>query len=404
MEAVLRKRVRVLKVPDEHWLIKELGEAAIPAAERLYAKQSICVLLEGLQPKMAYSLQTEFCIVGGLALVGKKGEEANLFLMGTEEQFEQATKRGDCPEDMTAVFEAVKNAMKREFALHHPDGIIRFGTRPLIMGVVNVTPDSFYDGGRFNLLESAVARGMEMAEAGADIIDVGGESTRPGAEPVPEDEEKRRVCRVIEALASRLPKNVLISVDTYKVGVAEAAIHAGARMINDIFGLRRDPALAELAAHHKIPLLLMHIKGEPRTMQKNPSYDNLMGEITDSLRWSIRVARSHGVRRESLIIDPGIGFGKRWEDNLKILNRLVQLRTFGLPVLVGVSRKSFIGAVLDEPDPGNRLFGTLGACVAAFFRGADGFRVHDPKEVRETLLLASAIRSENINVAYQTSH
>ncbi|RKY16267.1 MAG: dihydropteroate synthase, partial [Planctomycetota bacterium] len=190
-----------------------------------------------------------------------------------------------------------------------------------------------------------------------------------------------------------------ISVDTYKVDVAEAAVSAGARMINDIYGLRREPALAELAAHHNLPLVLMHIRGQPRTMQKNPRYDNLMGEIVDSLRRSVATALRLGVAPEALIIDPGIGFGKSWEDNLRILNRLVQLKTFGLPVLVGVSRKSFIGAVLGKESPKERLYGTLGASAAALVAGASAFRVHDPQEVRETLLVAAAVKQENTNVA-----
>jgi len=396
VEAVLKKRVRVLKTEENRGLPDELRKAGLP--EEILKTQHALILLE-TDPKTAERISELFGSLGGMAQIGKKGENGvALLLGGTKRQFEQLAK-GSGLEEADAALEAVRNASKEEFSVPYPGGYLRFGRRPLVMGVLNVTPDSFFDGGRYSDFDSALKRGMELAEAGADIIDVGGESTRPGSEPVDVEEEKRRVVGVIEALVARLPEDVVVSVDTYKKEVAEAAINAGARMINDIYGLKKEPALAELAAQKGVPLLLMHIKGEPKTMQQNPTYKNLMAEIVDSLRDSIQTALQRGVSKDALIIDPGIGFGKSWDDNLKILNRLVQLRTFGLPVMVGVSRKSFIGGVLDEPDPEKRLFGTVGACAAALLRGACAFRVHDPNEVRQALLVAAAIRSENLHVA-----
>jgi len=382
----------------------ELGKAGFETPDTVCGHlMRTTVLLERVPLRTARLLQVAFCALDGSAFINAASEgSASILLSGKNEQFKRLAERlkgsagGEAAE---AAYLAAQNAQKTEFSVPYPGGALRFGRRPLIMGVLNVTPDSFYDGGRYALVEDAIRRGMDLAEAGADVIDVGGESTRPGADALSAEEEKRRILRVIEELAKRLPENIPISVDTYKVDVAEAAVSAGARMINDIYGLKKEPALAELAAHHRLPLVLMHIKGEPRTMQKNPRYDNLMGEIVDSLRRSVATALRFGVAPETVIIDPGIGFGKSWEDNLRILNRLVQLKTFGLPILVGVSRKSFIGAVLGKETPDERLYGTLGACAAALLAGASAFRVHDPYEVRETLLVAAAIKQEKINVA-----
>ncbi|MDZ7263523.1 MAG: dihydropteroate synthase [candidate division KSB1 bacterium] len=263
-----------------------------------------------------------------------------------------------------------------------------FSRRTYIMGILNVTPDSFSDGGAFYDPDRAVAHGLQMAADGADIIDIGAESTRPGAEPVSEAEELRRLLPVVEELVHKV--NVPISIDTYKSGVAAAALKAGATMINDISGLRFDPLLKEVAAEYQVPVIIMHIKGEPRHMQQNPHYDDLMGEIVQYLEESIQLALQAGIDRSKLIIDPGIGFGKRLEDNYEILRRLGEFKRLGCPILVGPSRKSFIGKVLNLP-PDQRLEGTLAAVTAAILQGADIVRVHDVKQVRRACWIADII-------------
>jgi dihydropteroate synthase len=260
--------------------------------------------------------------------------------------------------------------------------------KPVLMGVLNVTPDSFSDGGRFFGHDEALKRLEEIQAEGADIIDVGGESTRPGASPVSEEEELRRVMPAIQAAVGRL--DLPVSIDTTKSGVARAALDAGAEVINDISGLRYDAGLAELAASAGAGLVLMHIRGEPRTMQREVHYDDLMGEIVGELRESTERALAAGCRAEQLVVDPGIGFGKTAEHNLAIINELGRLAGLGYPVLIGPSRKSFIGKTLGL-EVGERLEATIAACVVALLRGARIFRVHDVIEARRALDMAEAI-------------
>lgn len=263
--------------------------------------------------------------------------------------------------------------------------------RTLIMGVLNVTPDSFSDGGEFLDAEKAIERAIQMVEEGADIIDIGGESSRPGADPVSESEELRRVLPVITALKDVI--NVPLSIDTFKASVAEKALDAGVQMINDISGLRGDGDMAKLAAERKVYTIIMHMKGTPKTMQANPSYDNLMIELVQYFEERIAFAFSAGITRKKIILDPGIGFGKRVEDNFVILNELQTLVDLGYPVLVGPSRKSFIGLTLDLPE-NDRLEGTSATITAAVLNGAKIVRVHDVKEMRRVVLISDAIRLE----------
>jgi dihydropteroate synthase len=256
------------------------------------------------------------------------------------------------------------------------------------MGVLNVTPDSFSDGGRFFGHDEALRRLEEMQAEGADIVDVGGESTRPGSGPVSEQEELRRVLPAIEAAVARL--GLPVSIDTTKSGVARAALDAGAEIINDISGLRFDAELAELAAASGAGLVLMHIRGKPRTMQRDIHYDDLMGEIVGELSESTERALSAGCRREQLVVDPGIGFGKTAEHNLAIINELGRVGELGYPVLIGPSRKSFMGKTLGL-EVGERLEATIAACVVGLLRGARIFRVHDILEARRALDMAEAI-------------
>ena len=280
------------------------------------------------------------------------------------------------------------NGTRKRFELRCRSGDLQLGERTLVMGVLNITPDSFSDGGLFLEPTQAIEHGLLMAEQGADIIDVGGESSRPGADAVPLDEELRRVIPVIAGLASRL--EIPISVDTYKAQVAEQAIEAGAQIINDISGLGFDPRMPAVAARFDTPLIVMHIKGNPRTMQQAPHYDNVMGEIIAALREEIERAEQHGVDPHQVIVDPGIGFGKRVQDNLSILNRLDELAVLERPILIGTSRKSFIGAVLNQTVD-QRAIGTLATVAVSVLKGAHIVRVHDVPAIRQTAAMVDAI-------------
>lgn len=260
--------------------------------------------------------------------------------------------------------------------------------RPLLVGVLNLTPDSFSDGGSYPDTGAALARAEEMIESGADLIDVGGESTRPGAPSIGASEEWRRIGAVVEGLAVR---GIPSSVDTTKAEVAARAADGGAAVLNDISGLRVDPELADVAARTGMGLIVMHMRGTPRTMQQDVEYDDLLGEVSRSLRQSIEIAHSRGCDSSQIVIDPGIGFGKSAEGNLELIAGLGRLLELGRPILVGPSRKSFIGRVLNVP-VGERLEGTVAACVCALERGARLFRVHDVLSVRRALDLAWAVR------------
>ncbi len=259
------------------------------------------------------------------------------------------------------------------------------------MGILNVTPDSFSDGGQYVSVEKAVSRATEMLSEGASIIDVGGESTRPGAEPVSAEDEHDRVVPVIDALADRFPE-ALLSVDTYKPAVARAALAAGAHIVNDVTGLRHHPEMAQAAADWDAPLVLMHSVGEPGDLTQPRHYDDVTAEVRDALAQSIMTAEQAGV--EQIVIDPGFGFGKSNEENLRLLNDVDELLTLNRPVMVGVSRKSTIGATLGTPDApapvDERLFGSLGATAVAVMRGATLVRTHDVASTVEMLKVLGA--------------
>lgn len=257
------------------------------------------------------------------------------------------------------------------------------------MGVLNITPDSFSDGGQFNNVDTAVDRAKALVTAGADIIDIGGQSTRPGAEQISLDEELNRVIPVLTAI--RKVTDLVISVDTTRSEVAKAAIDAGGDIINDISGGTYDPEIFKVASEAQAPIILMHIRGTPATMQQLTDYDDVVAEIISFLNQQIEIAVNTGINRNQIIIDPGIGFAKNYEQNLEIFRRLKQLRQLNCPILIGPSRKSFIGRILNQPDPKGRLMGTAAACSAAIFQGADIVRVHDVKEIRDVCLVTDAI-------------
>ncbi len=262
-----------------------------------------------------------------------------------------------------------------------------FGERTYLMAILNVTPDSFSDGGRYYDTTKAVDRGLAMVDEGADFIDVGGESTRPGAESVSIEEELRRVIPVIKQLVQET--TIPVSIDTYKSEVAEQAFDAGATVVNDISGLHFDAHLADTIAKYHASVVLMHIKGSPQTMQEHPQYTDVMEEICSYLQESIHHAERKGI--DQIIIDPGIGFGKNLSHNLEIFRRLGELQRFGYPVLVGPSRKSFIGMILDVPID-ERLEGTAAAAAAAIMNGANIVRVHDVKEMKRVFKVIDAIK------------
>ena len=268
---------------------------------------------------------------------------------------------------------------------------LEFGKRTYVMGILNITPDSFSDGGRYFAQTDAVLHAFQMLKDGADIIDIGGESTRPGAEQVSAEEEMKRVVPVVAKL--RQKTNVPVSVDTYKSQVAEEAIKAGANIVNDITGLHFDPKMADIVAQNNASVVIMHIKGTPKDMQKDPHYDDVVGEVYHYLLKAVEDARAKGIKQ--IMIDPGIGFGKTAEHNLELLNRLSEFRGIGVPLLVGVSRKSFIGKILDTPVE-SRLEGTAAAVAASILNGADIVRVHDVREMRRVALVADAIRRRRI--------
>jgi dihydropteroate synthase len=261
--------------------------------------------------------------------------------------------------------------------------------RPRIMGILNVTPDSFSDGGAYQSLDRALMRARQMAYEGADLIDVGGESTRPGAGAVSVQEELDRVLPVLEALAGEI--GIPLSIDTNKSEVARAAVAAGAEFVNDISGLMFDPAMAAAVAESGAGLFVMHTRGRPERMQLDTRYADLLGEVLGSLRKSLRIAMSAGVAEDKIAIDPGIGFGKDLDGNLELLRRLAELTGLGRPILLGTSRKSFIGRILGQDDPRQRLAGSLATVALGVAGGASIFRVHDVASSREAALTAWAV-------------
>ncbi|MCX8050005.1 MAG: dihydropteroate synthase [Methylohalobius sp.] len=262
----------------------------------------------------------------------------------------------------------------------------------MLMGILNVTPDSFSDGGKYLHVQAAVTHGLKLAQEGAEIIDVGGESTRPGAERVVATEQIRRVIPVVKALADALPLGHFISIDTTLAAVAEAALEAGAALINDVSAGRDDPQMFQLAAHHQVPIALMHMQGTPKTMQDNPCYQDVVAEVLAFLQSRVEAAQRAGILREHILIDPGIGFGKRRIDNLKLLAHLDRFVSIGLPVILGTSRKRFMGQVLEEADPTQLVPATVATTAIGVMAGVRIVRVHDVRENRQALEVAWAIR------------
>jgi dihydropteroate synthase len=283
-----------------------------------------------------------------------------------------------------------------QFQLRLPTRILALGKRTLVMGVLNVTPDSFSDGGLFSKVGAAVAHALAMEAAGADIIDVGGESTRPGSLGVSKETELKRVLPVIERLRGKI--RIPISVDTSKSEVAEAAAGAGAEIVNDVTALRNDPRIAEVARRRKLALILMHMRGKPRTMQKEPFARDVLRDVAKGLRSAVLAARRAGVAKSQIVLDPGIGFGKSFEQNCELLARLPELARLGYPLLVGTSRKSFIGKALEKSElradaRTDRIWGTAATVAASILQGSHIVRVHDVAEMAQVARVSDALAS-----------
>ncbi|MFH1282592.1 MAG: dihydropteroate synthase [bacterium] len=290
---------------------------------------------------------------------------------------------------------------QREFKVGKKNFIL--SKKTVIFGILNITPDSFYDGGRYFKSEKAFERVKTLINEGADIIDVGGESTRPGAQVISVEEELRRVLPVVESVKSR--NDVPVSVDTYKAGVAMRCLKKGAAMINDVSALRFDKEMVHVVKDFNVPIVLMHMKGHPRTMQKAPFYKDCISEIYSFFEQRIEYALKNGIAPKKIILDPGIGFGKRLEDNLEILKRINEFKSLGFPMLVGSSRKTFIGKILENnkkitsnlSSPFHRLEGTIASCLWVVGQGVEMLRVHDPGEISKAVAVYKAIKNQRIN-------
>jgi dihydropteroate synthase len=289
---------------------------------------------------------------------------------------------------VTAIGRCVRQRFVERFALPWRGGVLELGGRPRVMGIVNVTPDSFSDGGSFHDPDKAIEHALELERAGADLIDVGAESTRPGAHPVAHEEEIRRIAPVIKALAQRL--RIPLSIDTTKAVVADAMIELGAAMVNDVSGLDADPAMADVVARRRALVVVNHMRGTPRTMQQAPRYDDVVADVVGELRARMDRARRAGIAEDRIVLDPGIGFGKRAEDNLELLARVGELKSLGRPLLVGCSRKSFLGRVTGKPTD-RREAATAATTALAHERGVHIVRVHDVDDAVDVLKVLDAI-------------
>lgn len=365
------------------------------------------VALEGIRGPVAHILKEAFLSHGGDAVVDRdlitgKVAHTRVMLCGTRKQFQRVivalVEQGFGCDTLAKEIEAAIRHYDSPALVPEPENapdarlarvFSAIGERTLVMGILNVTPDSFSDGGLFIDKETAVRHALEMVEQGADIIDIGGQSTRPGSEPVPVEEEIDRVVPVVREVAERL--DVPVSVDTYVAEVASAALDSGALMVNDISAGSFDQDMPELIAERQCPAILMHIKGTPRDMQSNPHYDDLMGEICGFLRERVRAVVEAGADEKKLMIDPGFGFGKTVEHNLETLRRLGELRSLGRPVVVGTSRKSTLGKVLGDLPVEERLEGTAATVALSIAGGADIVRVHDVKEMARVARMADAV-------------
>ena len=398
----MKSNARVVIINDLSRAREELKGIGVDSyGIRLMAPKalSFAVKLEKIRPQAANILKQEALSLGAEAATSRgvidlKRKRSDVLLLGTKKQYRllvEKLKRQ--PFGLAEIAEELRNLLtnfkRKRWEIECAKYTLRLGGKTLIMGILNVTPDSFANGGRYDRIDSALLQAERMAEGGADIIDVGGESTRPGARPVPLKEEIKRTIPVIKRLAKRI--NLPISIDTCKSRVAREALDSGASLVNDISALRVDKGMAGVVSRYKVPLVLMHMQGKPRNMQKNPQYKDVVGDIISFLRKRIEFAKEEKIDEERIIIDPGIGFGKTTEHNLQIFNRFSEFKSLGRPILVGPSRKSVIGNVLNLPVE-ERLEGTAAAVAASILNGADIIRVHDVREMKRVVDMTDAIR------------
>lgn len=358
--------------------------------------------VEGLSAAQANVVKQDMLSIGGEAAVARGAASCTIkttdaIISGTLKQFNSLIQKLQyqsfgLPKVARSLSEALENMVKSRFSIKTGSREWIIGERTLVMGVLNVTPDSFSDGGLFLDRDKAVERALEMVEQGSDWIDIGGESSRPGAEPVSAEEEIRRVVPVIELIAK---KGITVSIDTTKSKVAKAALDAGAEIVNDISAMSMDSDMASLCAESKCPVILMHMRGTPKTMQSNIGYNDLISEVYDYLLSRVEYAESSGIKANNIIIDPGLGFGKSREGNFEIIKSLSEFKSLGKPILIGASRKSFIGKTLGA-DLDARVTGTVAASVIAIHNGAGIIRVHDVVEARLSADMADAIRSSSL--------
>ena len=395
---------------DDTTLTTELERvgAQVPGQQIMWRKASFLpIRLEGLTCVGANVLKQEMLARGGDCAVHRDcltldREETSVLLIGTRPQYEdlreklreQAFGLPEVGEQLETMLESLDVHLE---PLQLGRYTLPIGKRTLVMGIMNVTPDSFSGDSLGDDVEAAIAQARRMKAEGADILDIGGQSTRPGSDPVPVEEELQRVLPVVQRLVGPDGVNLPISIDTSRARVADDALKAGAHIINDITGLRDEPEIARVAAKHKAALALMHIKGTPRDMQQNPHYDDLLAEVIAYLRSGIERATSAGVPRSRIWVDPGIGFGKTIDHNLELLRRLAELESLGCAILVGTSRKSFIGRILagarggELPPPAERVIGTGATVAVSIANGASIVRVHDVSHAVEVARIADAI-------------
>lgn len=397
MDAFPARRLQIITHADAERELLRIGVDPVGIVSMAPKMLSHCIHLSGLQCRQANILKQEMLALGGEAAVARGTvacsiDSTDVILIGTEKQLTKLCgKLAPQPFGLPVLAGELSAVLSRSATAPHvwrTSGRDLALTRPLIMGILNVTPDSFSDGNHFLDPQRAVERAREMAAEGADIIDIGGESTRPGASPVPAGQEIERIMPVITALAGTLP--CAISVDTWKSAVAAEAMAAGAEIINDISGFTFDPAMAAVAARSGAGVVLMHTRGTPGTMQQNTTYRDLVGEVVQGLRCSLQTAADAGIERERIALDPGIGFAKNAAGNLELLNRLRELTGLGLPLLTGSSRKAFIGKALGR-ESGERLYGTAATVALAVANGAAILRVHDVAAMRDVADMAHAI-------------
>ena len=399
----MRLPVRCLEITSIDSSYSEMERIGVdPVGIHIMAPKHIHynVKVAGLTPPQANVIKQEMLSIGGEAAVARgvvscSVQSSDAILSGTLRQFniliDKLKYQSFGLPGLSALIErAIANSRCGRYAITGRSGREwTLGGRTLIMGILNVTPDSFSDGGRFHCRDAAVKRGVEMAGEGADWIDVGGESTRPGSSPVSVQEEMDRVVPVVEALAR---EGLAVSVDTMKAEVADAALKAGAEMINDVSALGTDPDMARVCAAHKAPVVLMHMRGTPAAMQKDTHYDDLLSEVYVSLSESIERAIDAGIAGDKIIVDPGLGFGKSREGNMELVRRLAEFRSLGCPILIGASRKSFTGGVSGAATE-DRLSASLAVAAIAIVNGASVLRVHDVREAVEAALMADAVKA-----------